>query len=62
MRLGAEEAGRIREHRRRVGLGEPDAGEGLQEDLGVLTGHVGVRLSVGRDEAEIAEAVDDLLG
>ena len=61
MRLGAEQAGRVREHRGRVRLGEPDAGQGLEEDLGVLAGHVGVGLALGRLVAEVAEAVDDLL-
>ena len=62
MRLGAEQAGRVREHRRRVGLGEPGARQRLEEDLRVLAGHVGVGLAVGRRVAEVAEAIDDLLG
>ena len=62
MRLGAEQAGRVREHRGGVGLGEPGAGQRLEEDLGVLAGHVGVGLAVGRLVAEVAEAIDDLLG
>ena len=61
MRLGAEQAGRVREHRGRVGLGEPGAGQRLEEDLGVLAGHVGVGLALGRHVAEVAEAFDDLL-
>ena len=61
MRLGAKQTGRVREHRRRVGLGEPDAGQGLEEDLGVLAGHVRVGLALGRRVAEVAEAIDDLL-
>ena len=62
MRLGAEQAGRVREHRGGVGLGEPGAGQRLEEDLGVLAGHVGVGLAVGRHVAEVPEAIDDLLG
>ena len=61
MRLGAKQPGRVREHRRRVRLGEPGPGQGLQEDLGVLTGHVGIGLTLGRNVAEVAEAIDDLL-
>ena len=44
------------------GLGEPRAGQGLEEDLGVLAGHVGVGPAVSRQVAEVAEAIDDLLG
>ena len=62
MRLGAKQPGRVREHRRRVGLGEPGAGQRLEEDLRVLAGHVGVGLALGRHVAEVAEAIDDLLG
>ena len=62
MRLGAEQAGRVREHRGGVGLGEPGAGQRLEEDLGMLARHVGVGLALGRHVAEVAEAIDDLLG
>ena len=62
MRFRAEQTGRVREHRGGVGLGEARAGQRLEEDLGVLTGHVGVGLAVGRHEAEVPEAIDDLLG
>jgi hypothetical protein len=62
MRLGAEQTGRVREHRGGVGLGEPGPGQRLEEDLGVLAGHVGVGLAVGRHVAEVPEAVDHLLG
>ena len=62
MRLGAEQAGRVREHRGGVRLGEPGAGQRLEEDVGVPAGHVGVGLAVGRHVAEVPEAIDDLLG
>ncbi len=61
MRLRAEQTGRVREHRRGVWLGEPGAGQRLEEDLGVLAGHVGVGLAVGWRVAEVPEAIDDLL-
>ena len=62
MRLRPEQAGRVREHRRGIGLGEAGAGQSLEEDLGVLACHVGVGLALGRRVAEVAEAIDDLLG
>ena len=62
MRLRAEQPGRVREHRRRARLREARAGQDLEEDVGVLAGHVGVGLAFGRLIAEVAEAVDDLLG
>ena len=62
MRLGTEQTGRVREHRGGVGLGEPGAGQRLEEDLGVLAGHVGVGLALRRLVAEVSEAIDDLLG
>ena len=37
-------------------------GSRLEEDLGVLAGHVGVGLALGRLVSEVSEAVDDLLG
>jgi hypothetical protein len=61
MRLGSEQADRIREHRGRVGLGEAGARQRLEEDVSVLAGHVRVGLAVGRHVAEVSEAVDDLL-
>jgi hypothetical protein len=38
------------------------AGQGLEEGVGVLAGHVGVRLAFSRFVPEVAESVDDLLG
>ena len=62
MRLQPQQAGRIGEHRARVGLGEALALQRVQEDLGVGPRHVGVGLAVLRRVAEIAPAVDHLLG
>ncbi len=45
-----------------LGLCKPDPGQCLEEDFGVLPGHIGVGLAVGRRVAEVSEAVDDLLG
>ena len=45
-----------------LGSANPVAGQRLEEDLGVLAGHVGVGLALGRRVAEVAEAIDDLLG
>ena len=62
MRLEPQEPRRVREHRPRVRLGEALAVEAAQEDLGVAAGHVGVALALGRRVAEVAPAVDHLLG
>ena len=62
MRLEPQQAGRVREHRPRVRLGEALAIEELQEELGVAPRHVGIGLALGRAVAEVAPAVDDLLG
>jgi hypothetical protein len=43
-------------------LGKAVALEDLQEDLCVLASHVSVVSALGRDVAEIAVALDDLLG
>ena len=61
VRLGAQQAGRVGEHRARVGLGEALALEHLEEDLGVAARHVGLVLALGGLVAEVAPAVDDLL-
>ena len=61
MRLDAQEARRVREHRSRVRFGESLAAEELEEDLGVAAGHVRIGLALARDVAEVAEPVDDLL-
>ena len=44
------------------GWANPGAGQHLQEDLGVLAGHVGIGPALGRLVAEVPEAIDDLLG
>ena len=46
---------------RGFGSAKPRPDEDVEEDLGVLPGHAGV-VAVGRLVAEVAEAVDDLLG
>ena len=61
VRLEAQQAGRVGEHRPRVRLGEALALEQLEEDLGVPARHVGVGLALGGLVAEVAEAVDHLL-
>jgi len=63
MRLGAEQSGRVREHRGRVRFGEAGPGQDLEEDLGVLTGQFRADWVVlGGLVAEVAESIDDLLG
>src|SRR5204863_1081205 len=44
-----------------VGFGSANPTPGLEEYLGVLAGHVGVRLALWRCVAEVPEAIDDLL-
>ena len=62
MRLEAQQAGRVGKHRLRIGLGEALAAQQFEEDLRVAPAHVGVGLPSGRRVAEIAPAVDHLLG
>ena len=62
VRLQAQQAGRVGEHRPRVRLGEALALQELEEDLGVAARHVGIRLTFGGLVAEVAEAIDHLLG
>src|SRR5690606_882149 len=61
VRLEPQQAGRVREHRPRVRLGEALALEQREEDLGVPAGHVGVGLALARLIAEVSPAVDHLL-
>jgi hypothetical protein len=60
--LDAQEAGWIRKHRPWVRTREAVSAQHLQKDFGVVPGHVGVGLSLGRDVTEVAPAVDHLLG
>jgi hypothetical protein len=61
MRLDAQQAGRVREHRAGSGLGEALAAQHLEQHLGVPAGQVGVRLILLRLVAEVSPAVDHLL-
>ena len=47
---------------RGLGWAKPSPSQQLEEDLGVAPGHVGVGLALRRGVAEIAPAVDHLLG
>ncbi len=62
VRFDPQQPGGVGEHRTRVGPREPLALQHLQQHLGVLAGHVGVGGALRRDVAEVAVAVDDLLG
>ena len=62
IRLEPQQAGRVREHRPRVGLGEALAAQHFEKDLGVAPRHVGVGHAIRRDVTEVAKAVDHLLG
>ena len=62
MRLEAQQARRIGEHRPRVRRGESLAAQHVEKHLGVAPAHVGVRLTLRRAVAEVSPAVDDLLG
>jgi hypothetical protein len=61
VRLYPEQAGRVREHRPRVGLREPFALDHLEEHPGVFTRHGRVVGALGRLVAEVAKPVDHLL-
>ena len=62
MRLEAQEARRIGEHRPRIGLSESLAAEKLEKRLRMTPAHVGVALALVRAVAEMAPAVDHLFG
>ena len=62
IRLEAQQARRVRKHRVRVGTRKTLTAQHLEEDLGVAPRHVGVAHPLGRGEAEVAPAVDHLLG
>ena len=61
VRLEAQQAGRVREHRSRVGLREPLAPQQIEEYLGVAPGHVGIGPAFRWEVAEIAPSIDHLL-
>ena len=62
MRLEAQQARRIGEHRARIGLGKALALEHLEKHLGMAARHVGIGLALGRHVAEMPVAIDHLLG
>src|SRR4029434_7735838 len=62
MRLEAQQAGRVRKHRARIGLGEALAEQQFEEDLSVAPRHLGVGYAPRWHVTEVAEAVDHLLG
>ena len=63
MRLEAQQAGRVREHRPRIGLGKALAAQDVEEDLGVAAAPCRRRSGLPAGLiAEIAPAIDDLLG
>ncbi len=64
VRLDPQQSGRIGEHRARIGLGESPTLQHFKKHPSVLTGHLGPgRIgTLGRLMAEVAEAVNDLLG
>ena len=61
MRLEAQQAGRVGEHRAGIRLCETVAAQDVEQHLRVLAGHVGIALALGRRIAEIAPAIDHLL-
>ena len=62
IRLEPQQARRVRKHRPRIGLRKTFAAQHLEKHLGVAPRHVGVGLAFRRRVAEIAPAVDHLLG
>jgi hypothetical protein len=62
VRLDAEQAGRVAEHRARVGLGKAFALEDHKQDFSVRPRHVSVGLALAWLVAEVPPAVDHLLG
>ena len=62
MRLGAKQTAGFGNIGDGLGWAKPGPGQRLEEDLGVLASHVGVGLALGWRVAEVAEAIDDLLG
>ena len=62
IRLEPQQARRVRKHRPRIGLGEALAAQHVEKHFGVAPRHVGVGLAFRRRVAEVAPAVDHLLG
>jgi hypothetical protein len=62
IRLEAQKARRVREHRVGTGLRESFAAQRFEQDLRVAPRHVGVAHPLGRGVTEIAPAIDHLLG
>jgi hypothetical protein len=61
VRLNAQQARRVREHGPGTGLREAFAAQHPEQYLGVLAGHVSIRLAFLRLVAEVTPAVDHLL-
>jgi hypothetical protein len=62
IRLEAQQAGRIRKHRARIGLGETLAEQQFEEDLSVAARHLNVSHTLRWHVTEVAKAIDHLLG
>ena len=62
MRLDPKQTGWVGEHRPGVRLGKALPLEDLQKDPSVLASHVGLIGALGREIAEVAVALDNLLG
>src|SRR4029453_491676 len=62
VRLEAQQARRVREHRARVGLSEALADQHFEEDLGVTPRHISVGHAFRWNVTEVAPAIDHLLG
>jgi hypothetical protein len=62
IRLQAQQARRVLEHRPGVWLGKTVATQHVEEHLGMAPAHIGIALALGRAIAEIAPAIDHLLG
>ncbi len=62
IRLEPQQARRICKHRPRIGLGEALAAQHVEKGFGVAPRHIGIGLAFERRIAEVAPAVDHLLG
>src|SRR3954468_6223815 len=61
MRLEAEQSGRVRKHRPRIGPRETFALQQLEKDFAVTPAQIGVGPTFRRRVAEVTPALDDLL-